>query len=82
MNSMKKALKLKWSFDMKKNFKELKAEFTGGIQAYPDFDSDEHYMILPLPTDWSGLNISCVLSQKQEEVERFIGCWVRKCNHR
>ena len=30
--------------------------------------------------DWSALNIAGVLSQKQGRVERFIGCWGRKCN--
>ena len=57
---------------------ELKAEFSAGrIQAYPDFDSDEPFI---LTTDWSSLNIAGVLSQKQDRVERFLGCWGQKCN--
>ena len=57
---------------------ELKAEFSAGrIQAYPDCDSDEPFI---LTTDWSSLNITRVLSQKQEGVERFLGCLGRKCN--
>ena len=57
---------------------ELKAEFSAGpIQAYPDFDSDEPFI---LTTDWSSLNIAGVLSQKQEGVDFFLGCWGRKCN--
>jgi len=61
---------------MEKDFLELKAEFSAGrIQAYPDFDSDEPFI---LTTDRSSLNIAGVLSQKQEGVERFLGCWGRK----
>ena len=48
-----------------------------GIQAYPDLDSDEPFI---LTTDWSSLNIAGVLSQKQDGVEQFLGCWGRKCN--
>ena len=36
--------------------------------------------LLSLPTDLSSLNIAGVLSQKQEGVERFLGCWEQKCN--
>jgi len=78
MNSLKRAEKFVWTEDMEKDFLELKAEFSAGrIQAYPDFDSDEPFI---LTTDWSSLNIAGVLSQKQEGVERFLGCWGRKCN--
>ena len=73
MNSFKKAEKFVWTEDMQKDFLELKAEFSAGqIQAYPDFDSDEPFI---LSTDWSSLNIAGVLSQKQEGVEHFLGCW-------
>ena len=48
-----------------------------GIQAYPDLDSDEPFI---LTTDWSSLNIAGVLSQKQDGVEQFLGCWGRKYN--
>ncbi len=59
-----------WTEYMEKDFLELKAEFSAGrIQAYPDFDSDEPFI---LTTDWSSLNIAGVLSQKQEGVERFL----------
>ena len=65
---------------LKKDFLELKGEFSEWrIQAYPDFDSDEPFI---LTTDWSSLNIAGVLSQKQEGVERFLGCWGRRCNCR
>ena len=60
MNSMKKAEKFDWSEDMERDFLELKAEFAAGrIQAYPDFDSSEPFI---LTTDWSALNIAGVLS--------------------
>ena len=75
MNSLKKVEKFVWTKDMQKDFLELKAEFSAGrIQAYPDFDSDEPFI---LTTDWSSLNIAGVLSQKQEGVECFQGCWGR-----
>ena len=52
---------------MEKDFLELKAEFSvGQIQAYPDFDSDEPFI---LTMDWLSLNIAGILSQKQEGVE-------------
>ena len=54
MNSLKKAEKFVWTEDMEKDFLELKAEFSAGrIQAYPDFDSDEPFILI---TDWSSLN--------------------------
>ena len=38
--------------------------FTAGkVQAYPDFDSNEPFI---LTTDWSALNIASVLSQTQK----------------
>ena len=61
---MKKAEHFGWTEDMEKNFIELKAEFSAGrIQAYPDFDSEEPFI---LTMDWSALNIFGVLSQKHE----------------
>ena len=52
MNSLKKAEKFVWTEDMEKDFLELKAEFSAGrIQAYPDFDSDEPFI---LSTDCRG----------------------------
>ena len=49
MNSLKKMEKFVWT--MEKDFLELKAQFSAvGIQAYPDFDSDEPFI---LTTDWS-----------------------------
>ena len=61
---------------MEKDFLELKVEFLAGrIHAYPDFNSDEPFI---LTTYWSSLNIAGVLSEKQDGVERFLGCWGRK----
>jgi len=59
---------------MEKDFREFKEEFMAGkIQAYPDFDSNEPFI---LTMDWYPLNIAGILSQKQ----CFIRCWGRKCN--
>ena len=64
--------------DMEKDFRELKEEFMAGkIQAYPDFDSHEPFI---LTMDWSPVNIAGILSQKQVGVECFIRCWSRKCS--
>ena len=72
MNSLNKGEKFVWTEDMEKDFLELKEEFSvGRIQAYPDFDSEEPFI---LTRDWSSLNIAGVSSQKQEGVERFLGC--------
>ena len=72
MNSLNKGEKFVWTEDMEKDFLELKEEFSAGrIQAYPDFDSVEPFI---LTRDWSSLNIAGVSSQKQEGVERFLGC--------
>ena len=78
MNSLRKAEKFVWTEYMEKDFLELNAEFSAGrIQAYPDFDSDKPFI---LTLDWLSLNIAGVLSQTQDRVERFLGCWGRKCN--
>ena len=53
MNSLKKAEKFVWTEDI--DFLDLKAEFSAGrIQAYPDFDSDEPFI---LTTDWMSLTL-------------------------
>ena len=55
-------------------FKLHSIKFAAGkIQAYPDFDSEEPFIFT---TDCS----AGVLSQKQDGVEGFIGCWGRKFN--
>ena len=75
---MKKAEKFVWTEDMEKDFLQLKAEFSAGwIQAYPDFDSEEPYILM---ADWSALNNAGVLSQKEDGVEHFLACWGQKCN--
>ena len=51
MNSIKKAERFDWTEDMKKDFLELKAEFSARrIQAYLDFDLKEPFI---LTTNWS-----------------------------
>ena len=71
MDLMKKALKLEWSNDMEKDFKELKAEFTAWkLQAYLDFDSNEPFI---LTMDWSALNIASILFQSQTQQRKTCG---------
>lgn len=48
--------------------------FTGRVQEYPDFDSEEPFI---LTIDWYALNFAGVLSQRQDCVERFFSCWGR-----
>ena len=71
MNSLKKVEKFEWTEDMQKDFLELKAEFLAGrIQAYPDFDSDEPFV---LTTDWSSLNIAGVFISETRGSRTFPG---------
>ena len=71
MNSLKKVEKFVWTEDMQKDFLELKAEFLAGrIQAYPDFDSDEPFV---LTTDWSSLNIAGVFISETRGSRTFPG---------
>ena len=44
---------------------------------FPDFGTGNPFI---LTTDWSKENIAGVFSQMQDEQERFLGCWGRKCN--
>ena len=60
INAMNKYLKFEWSEDIEKDFMELKEEFdTCKIQVYPDFDSNEPFI---LTADWFALNIAGILS--------------------
>ena len=60
------------------DFVKLKKAFTEGeIQAFPDFRVGDLFI---LTTEWSKENIGGVLSQVQDEQERFYGCWGKKCN--
>ena len=71
MNSLKKAEKFVWTEDMEKDFLELKGEFSAGrIQAYPDFDSDEPFI---LTTDWLSLNITGVFFPETRGSRTFSG---------
>ena len=75
MNSLKKAEKFLWTEDNGEGFLGVEGGvFSRAVEAYPDFDSDEPFI---LTTDWSSLNIAGVLSQKQDGVELFQGCWGR-----
>ena len=67
-----------WNREIERAFIELKKAVTeGGIQAFPDFRVGD---LLILTIDWSKENIAEVLSQVQDEQERFLRCWGRKYN--
>lgn len=78
MNSQRRAAKLTWTSKMEENFKKLKAKFKKNpIRAYPDFTSDEPFIVT---TDFSAINLAGILSQKQGKVERLIAAKGRKCS--
>ena len=60
---------------MERKFLELKDKFKEKpILGYPDYEGE----MFELTTDYSSLNLGAVLSQKQQEQSRMIGCTVRK----
>ena len=72
MNMMKKDKELQWDEKGKANFAELKRLFNQQpVRGYPQYDNPEPFI---LDTDWSAVNMACVLSQSQEGKERFLGC--------
>ena len=78
LNGIRKAARFLWNEEIERDFIEVKKAFTkGGIQAFPDFGVGDPFI---LTTDWSKENIVWLLSEVQEEQERFLGCWRRKCN--
>ena len=78
LSGIKKAEKFLWNKEIGQDFVELKRRFTeGGIQTFPNFGLGDPFI---LTTDWSKENIEGVLSQVQDRLERFLGCWGRKCN--
>ena len=65
LNRIKKAEKFVWNEEIEQYIKKLKKAFIeGGIQVFPDFRE----------------NTMGVLSQVQDEQDRFLACWERKCN--
>ena len=78
MNKMKKDKELQWDEKGKANFAKLKELFNHQpVRGYPLYDSPEPFV---LDSDWSHVNMACVLSQKQEGKEKFLGCVAKKCN--
>ena len=69
---------LKWSNEAKECFEKLKLEFSKKpLRAFPQFDSAEPFI---LDVDFSAINLAAILSQKQDGIERIIGCVAKKCS--
>ena len=76
MNSQRKNKYLEWSKSMEEDFEKLKDAFKNGdIRAYPDYESEEPFL---LTTDFSAKALGAILSQVQNGKERFLGCAGRK----
>ena len=77
LESMKSQLHVNWTPQAEKHFNELKDQFTKApTRGYPDYESEHPFI---LDTDFSSIAIAAVLSQVQNNAERFLGCVARKC---
>ena len=78
MNKLKKDDKIIWTDKVKSKFQRLKEVFKEKpVRGYPRYDLEEPFI---LDSDWSSVNMACVLSQKQDGKEIFLGCTAKKCN--
>jgi len=78
MNAVKNKRKIDWSEKMKLNFRLLKEMFVNApCRAAPDFKPTAQPFILTI--DFSKTAVGAVLSQEQNNVERFLGVKGRKC---
>ena len=78
MNKLKKDDKVIWTDELKSKFQRLKEVFKEKpVRGYPRYDLEEPFI---LDSDWSATNMACVLSQKQDGKETFLGCTAKKCN--
>lgn len=78
MNKMKTATQLEWTDSTKAKFEKLKSCFKDGpLRGYPQYDNPEPFY---LDSDYSATNMACVLSQKQNGKEVFLGCVAKKCS--
>ena len=69
---------IEWTEQEMQDFENLKLAFRDQpVRGFPDYDSKEPFI---LDTDWSSLNMAAVLSQKQNNQERFLGCVAKKCS--
>ncbi|HAW51789.1 MAG TPA: hypothetical protein DCX54_05580, partial [Flavobacteriales bacterium] len=78
MQKMKNEKTLNWNDDLKAKFNQLKTAFESApLRGFPQYDNPEPFII---DTDWSKVNMACVLSQKQDGKEVFLGCAAKKCS--
>ena len=80
LNSVKNSRLIVWTLEMISNFNTLKQMFTAApCRATPDFSPTANPFILTI--DFSKTAIGAVLSQEQDNVERFLGVKGRKCGN-
>ena len=79
MNKLKNETVITWPDEVKVKFDKLKTCFEAEpVRGYPKYgDGSEPFI---LDTDFSSTNMACVLSQKQNGMEVFLGCCARKNN--
>ena len=76
LESMKSQVEISWTDQAIKHFNDLKDHFKKApTRGYPDYDSEHPFI---LDTDFSSIAIAAVLSQVQNNAERFLGCVARK----
>jgi len=80
LNSVKNNKSIAWTTEMINNFNTLKQMFAAApCRATPDFSPTANPFILTI--DFSKTAIGAVLSQEQNNVERFLGVKGRKCRN-
>ena len=80
LNSVKNLRKIVWTPEMINNFNTLKQMFAAApCRATPDFSPTANPFILTI--DFSKTAIGAVLSQEQDNVEKFLGVKGRKCRN-
>ena len=78
MNKEKNNSEIVWTEETKSKFEQLKQCFKEApVRGYPEYFNPNPFI---LDTDWSSTNMAAVLSQLQNNKERFLGCTARKCN--
>ena len=78
MQKIKNGQILTWTPDLEQKFVQLKEAFNSApLRGFPQYSNPEPFI---LDTDWSHINMACVLSQRQNGREVFLGCAARKCS--
>ena len=80
LNSVKNSRLIVWTPEMIANFNTLKQMFAAApCRATPDFSPTTKPFILTI--DFSNTAIGAVLSQEQDDIEKFLGVKGRKCRN-